>query len=303
MSPRVFIIILQFNNSRSTITCLESVKELNYPNYQVLIVDNGSSTEHLNNIRFFLESRMKLNNFKLIASQGNLGYSGGNNLGVKHAIGHGADYVLILNNDTVVGKDLLTKLVKVCEADKNIGLAGPVIKESGPGRAGEYIYGGRIRWLKPELEHIKNSDYIAPGLNKYIIGACMFIRKKIIEKIGFFDERYFLYFEDADYSQKAKRVGYKLELVPNITIEHSAQVSTSQLGTPLLLRYHYRNAHLFNLKNAPFIVKILLPFWSLVIIIKQLIKLLLMPDRRTAAKAILTGVFDFYRGRFGKINV
>ncbi len=129
----------------------------------------------------------------------------------------------------------------------------------------------------------------------------MFVNKKVFEKIGMFDERYFLYFEDADFCVRARRAGFKLTVASDAIVRHNPSSSTSKLGAALLLRYHYRNAHLFNMKNAPFKIKVLLPFWSIWIIIKQAIKILLMKNIM-ASKAILNGVLDFYRSRFGKIS-
>lgn len=129
----------------------------------------------------------------------------------------------------------------------------------------------------------------------------MLIKREVLEKIGLFDERYFLYFEDADYCLRAQKAGYKLKIVPEELIHHKQSSSTSSLGAPILLHYHYRNAHLFNCKNGPFWVKFSLPFWSFFIIIKQLTKIILRHNVEIS-KAILAGVLDFYKGRFGKIN-
>ncbi|MDO8669613.1 MAG: glycosyltransferase family 2 protein, partial [Candidatus Buchananbacteria bacterium] len=245
-------------------------------------------------IRFFLKNLSpKTYHLKPITS--NLGYSGGNNIGIKDALEQGADYVFILNPDTIIEKNALTKLIETAESNPKIGIAGPVIDENG-----KIIYGGKIKWLKPELIHLETRNQKLET-NFYIPGAAMLIKRKVIEKIGLLDERYFLYFEDADYCERAKRAGYKLAIAPEALIHHKPSSSTSTLGAPLLLRYHYRNAHLFNWKNGPFWVKIVLPFWSIFIIIKQLAKIFL-GNNREISKAILAGVLDFYRNHFGKIN-
>ena len=129
----------------------------------------------------------------------------------------------------------------------------------------------------------------------------MFIRKQVIEHIGAFDERYFLYFEDADFSVRAVKAGFDLKIVDTTEIQHASQATTSQLGSALLLRYHFRNTHLFNWKNGPWYIKLALPFWSLFVIIKQVGKIVLLPNKREVSLAILAGVSDFYHGRFGQI--
>lgn len=300
--PKVSTIILQFNNSRDTLRCLESVKEQDYSDFDVTIVDNASSIEHVNAIRFFIENEQNPNqtvDYRLLAIDSNLGYAGGNNVGIKQVLKHGAQYVLILNPDVALEKDTLSKLIMVAESDHKISILGPAIDE-GDGRV---VYGGHVQWYRPELQHLyskPNTYNLAPGT--YIVGACMLISKSFLQLVGLFDERYFLYFEDADFCLRARKAGWKLAVVPEALVHHQPLSSTKKLGAPLLLRYHYRNAHLFVLKNERCLCKyILLPLWSMWIIIKQLVKILLGREAEIS-KAILAGVGDFYHGRFGQIS-
>lgn len=130
----------------------------------------------------------------------------------------------------------------------------------------------------------------------------MLISKSVLQLVGMFDERYFLYFEDADLCLRARKTGWKLAVVPEAVVRHQQSSSTKKLGAPVLLRYHFRNAHLFVLKNERCLCKyILLPLWSAWIIIKQLAKIII--DREPEiSRAILAGVGDFYRGRFGRVS-
>lgn len=293
-SRKISIIILQYNNSQDTIKCLESVKELNYPAFEIIVVDNNSQPEHFNNVRLFIESQpANTSRFTLHASHSNLGYAGGNNVGIRQALENGADYVLILNPDTTVEPGLLTKLVGAGEKDEKVGLAAPAIDE------GSHItYGGRVDWLKPELTHLVTYDVAS----EYLPGACLLIKRSVIEKIGLLDESYFLYFEDADYCMRARQAGFALKLVPEVLVRHRVSASAKQLGAPFLLRYHFRNALYFNWRHAPAGYKILLPFWSFFIMIKQLVKIAFLPNKRKISKAILAGVLDFHLDNFGKIN-
>lgn len=294
--PKVQIVVLQYNNSEDTIKCLQSLKDLSYQNCGVTVVDNGSQAVDHKKIKDFfslLDSR-----FYFLASDTNLGYAGGNNLGIKHALKGKTDYVLILNNDTEVRKDFLTKLVAAGETDRSVGIIAPAIDEGD-----RTVFGGQIRWLRPELPHtyLKSTTYnLKP--ETYLSGSCLLIKRGVIEKIGLLDERYFLYFEDADYCQRTQRTGYKLQVAADAVISHKVSSSASSLGPPLLLRYHFRNALLFNSKNGPVWVKILLPLWAFFIIVKQVIKIVSLPSRRVVSKSILNGVVDFWRGRFGKVN-
>jgi len=301
LSPSVFIIILQYNNSQDTLGCLESVKELDYPNYKVVVVDNASQEAEVNNIIQYINSQELVTyNLKLITNPVNLGYAGGNNVGIKYALENGADYVFILNNDTTVEKDTLKKLVIAAETDPKIGIVGPAIKEGE-----KTAYFGKISWFKTELKHVyKNgriSDFLGP--KEYVIGAAMLIKKEVLEKIKGFDEIYFLYFEDADLNIRAQLAGYKLKIVPEAVIHHKVSASTNKLGSPLILRYHMRNSLIFNSLNAPWTIKPFLIFWAGYVVLKNLVKMFIMPAKAQAADAIIEGVIDFYKNKFGKINV
>ncbi|MDO8558837.1 MAG: glycosyltransferase family 2 protein [bacterium] len=336
MPPRVFIIILQYNHSQDTIKCLDSVRKITYSNYQTVVVDNASESSERDSIINYVKSQ---GNITLLENEKNLGYAGGNNIGIKYALAHNADYVFILNNDTTVPPDMLEKLVSVAESDSKIGIVGPAIKE-GDGRTAYY---GKISWLKPELKHVYGKSAIhllensrgdsmgglkhrppetspdsdrrgsrvggmadfpnlALGSKEYIIGAGMLIKKGVLEKIDGFDEVYFLYFEDADLCLRAQLAGYKLKIAPETTIYHKVSASTSALGKPLILRYHMRNALIFNSLNAPWPVKFSLIFWSGYILLKNFLKVFLFPTKILAGEAIIDGVLDFYKSNYGKIN-
>lgn len=290
--PKVGIVILQYNNSADSIECLKSVIRSSYPALDIFLVDNGSEKTQLNIVSQYLD---ELNNERvsLIKNDRNLGFSGGNNLGIKKVLSYGADYVLILNNDATISQDLLEKLVIFAKTHKNIGIVGPAINEGGV-----LVYGGRVNWLKPELTH--NKEKLSTD-NFYISGACMLVSREVFENIGFFDEKFFLYFEDADFCVRARKNHFKLAIIDDAVINHRVSASTSRLGSPALLRYHYRNAHLFNIKNGPILVKIILPIWSIYIIIKQFLKILFVPSRRRISLEIMNGVFDFYLVKFGKL--
>jgi hypothetical protein len=295
---RSVIVVLQYNNSRDTIRCLESVKELNWQDFEVVVVDNASEIQHFNATRLFVESQERAGErrFKLIINEDNFGYAGGNNVGIKYALENGADYALILNPDTTVSKNLLKGLIRAAEKRKTVGIVGSAVRERN-----KVVYCGEIEWLKSELSHSQlYPRHRTLNANQYIPGSAMLVKKEVFEKTEGFDEKYFLYFEDADFCVRAQKAGFKLAVVPDVSVRHNPSSSTSALGSALLLRYHYRNALLFNAKNAPWRAKILLPFWSLFIIIKQAVKILLGINPQVS-RAILNGVIDFYKKRFGKI--
>ena len=128
----------------------------------------------------------------------------------------------------------------------------------------------------------------------------LIFHKDIFEKIGFLDEKYFLYFEDVDFSIQARKAGFDISIADNLNVHHHVSSSAKKLGSPLLMRYHYRNALYFNLKNGPWYIKLLVWPWSWLIVIKQLGKITIKQNVEQS-KAILAGVIDFYKNRMGQV--
>ncbi len=238
---KLSIIVLQYNHSDRTLACLESLRVFDA---DVIVVDNASEVEHLKNVEFWISSR-KLKNFKLLTSKENLGYSGGNNIGIKYALEHGAEKILLLNNDVVL-HELPKGEADIVGAEEGIVLGIP-----------------------------------------YVSGAVMIIKKHVFEKIGLLDERFFLYYEDVEFCQRARKAGFSISCVP-LKFDHAISATTSSLGAANLLYYHSRNGLL--LKK--------LPFWKFWTKLKQRIKILLGKDIEIS-KAILQGIEDYDKGQFG----
>ena len=232
--PKISIVILQYNHSTHTLACLESVARLTYPNFDVIVVDNGSETKHLKNVEFWIDIR-KNPNYKLLISNENLGYGGGNNLGIRYALDRGADYILILNNDTVIEPDFLNKIP---EGD----IVGPFVH--------------KIKWLFPQGFPNGNIN----DKNSYINGAAMLVRREVFEKIGLIDESYFLYFEDVDFCFRARKAGFTLSGFTAQLI-HNESATVSDMGMAKKLELNARNAHKFFKRYAPWYIRLLLPLW------------------------------------------
>jgi hypothetical protein len=299
MSPKVFIIILNWNNWSDTLECLKSFQNNDYPNYQVVIIDNGSDEK---------PTPPSDPQVKLIYNQENLGFAGGNNVGIRYALEKGADYVLLLNNDTIVSQDFLSKLVKVAESDKKFGLLGPKIYFADEPQK-IWFAGGEVNWLYNKgvmrgYDEIDKGQYDLPQIQEtgYITGCCLLIKKEAIEKIGLMPEDYFLYYEDTDWSLKAQRAGYDCIFVPAARIWHKCSKSSVE-GSPSYIYYHMRNGLILAQRYASWYIKPLVhldAFWR---IAKQIIKLIFFPRRRTWAKYILLGIKDFYLGRRGRFKI
>jgi len=309
--PKVFIIILNWNGWQDTMECLESLNNISYDNFEVLLIDNASKEKIT-----ILDSRFPRLKITQIFNDLNLGYAGGNNQGIKMALERGADYVLLLNNDTIVESDFLTQLIAAAENNKEAGIFGSKIYfyDSRLARLAEapakratsdkliWSAGGKItkNFTRGELigycqndegqhDQIKEADYIS--------GTCLLAKKEIVEKIGSISEDYFLYYEDADWCLRARWAGYRCLFVPKSIIYHKVSKSTGEFSFPYIY-YHSRNGLIFGsrfgLKPAIYII-------SLWIFFKQLIKLII-GYKKDWARPVMKGVLDFWRGKIGKLE-
>lgn len=282
----ISLIILNYFSDSKTIRLLESLKNQIQSNL-VILVDNGSENDEA---KRYLESNFR--SYKYLKPNINLGFSGGVNYGIKEAINSGSNWFVLINNDTNVPPTFITELSE--ELFKIEGIAGLPILED----AGKVVSWGEIRWLRHTLSH--QYEKVKPTEYSYANGGAMAIHKSVIDKIGLFDEKYFMYFEDADFSFRARKKNIPIYFLNISPISHEVSGSSKKVGSPLLLRIHYRNALYFNHKNGPLIIKMALHIWALFIIVKQGLKIL-MSIKKEESLAIIYGVLDFYKGRMGKV--
>ncbi len=296
--PKIFINLITFNENASTNECLESLEELNKKDFELFVnvVDNASSEK--------FESKKEYKNFKLnvLYSQKNLGFSGGQNLGIKYALENNADYIVILNNDVFVDKDLIIELLNQFK-DREVGAVSPKIyfakgyeyhkdrySEKELGNVFWYA-GGQIDWKNIFGKH-RGVDEVDKGQfdtreeTEVATGCCMMIKSNVLETVGLFNENFFLYYEDADLSMRVKDKGYKILYEPKAILWHKNAASTGS-GSPLQDYYITRNRLIFGFKYASIRVKLAL--------FKESLKIFL--SGRPWQK---TGVVDFYLKRFGK---
>ena len=210
--PKVFIVVLNYNGKAVIKKCLTSLFKLDYPNFEVVVVDNNSTDGSLE----IAKGCFSRANF--IKNAENLGYAAGNNIGVRFSLERMADYVLLLNNDTEVENDFLAKLVEVAESEEKIGIISPVILD---GRTKEvWFSGGEILWNKMSSRHKQNipaEDYYE---SEFITGCSMLVKASVFREIGLVDEDYFLYWEDADFSLRAKNNGFRNVVVSSSWVYH-----------------------------------------------------------------------------------
>jgi len=256
--PKVSIIVLNTNDLKDTLECLPSLKKMTYRNYDVIVVDNASTGDDVKILREEFGDYVHI-----IENDKNYGYTGGNNVGMKYCLDHSQpDYFLILNPDTVVDPDLLSRVTEFAEKDTSIGIVDPKV----------YYYqspnciqsaGGKINMWTGQTSSIgiKQADvgqYDKPREVDYIAGCCMLIKKGVISKIGLFDESYFCYWDETDYCTRARKAGYKVIYVPEASIRHKAPMKEKVWQKTLASRrascftqyYSARNSFKFMRKHA-----------------------------------------------------
>jgi hypothetical protein len=218
-SPKVSVIIVNWNNFKDTAECLESLRKVDYPNFEVMVVDNGSSGNDTNLLRQGFGDFIKL-----IVSDRNLGFAGACNLGIKDALTRGAEYIALLNNDTVVAPDFLEAMVNVARSDRKLGVAGgkiycyelPETIWFAGGilnyRTGSTPVRGSGETDKGQFEEIVEVDWIC--------GCYMFITRDVLQAAGMLDARFFFGWEDVDFCVRAARKGFKILFIPGSKIWH-----------------------------------------------------------------------------------
>jgi len=251
-SKKVFIIIVNYNGFKDTIECIESVVNLKYQRFQIIIIDNASQDDSVNQIKNWAKytgnldmiisnsnslSRIKSADEKiiLIHSLLNLGFAGGNNIGIQFAISReDGDFIWLLNNDTIVNELSLNHYIEYADSTpEKIGIIGCKIMEYYDRTIIQAAGGGKL--IKP-LGHSfllgrekDDGQFDKPVKIDYIHGASMFIPMGFIKDIGLMSEEYFLYFEELDWSERGKKRGWKTEYCYKSVIYHKGGAST---GTP-----------------------------------------------------------------------
>jgi len=218
--PEVSIIILNWNGLDDTVECLESLKKITYPNYEVVVVDNGSKGSDVQ----ILEGDFG-DYIHLIRNDKNYGYTGGNNMGIRYALSDpSADYFLVLNNDVTVAPDFLTEMVKLAESDKSVGIVGPkTYLYDFPDRLQLVWY--RVDMRKGRAFHVGSGEvdrgqYDCVSEVNYVQGSCFLVKRQVIQHIGFLDTSYFCYWDETDYCFRAREAGYKIIYAPKASIWH-----------------------------------------------------------------------------------
>ncbi|MEQ8336349.1 MAG: glycosyltransferase family 2 protein [Cyclobacteriaceae bacterium] len=242
--PLISIIALNYNQKEITCEFLRSLHVLKYPNFEVIVVDNDSK---LNPEKDFKKAYPEAN---IILSPKNLGFTGGNNLGIKNSKG---DYYFIVNNDTEVTPELLDKLIEPFYQDKKIAMVSPKIKFFHHPEIIQYAGFELINPLTGQngavgSREIDRGQHDIPGYTNYAHGAAMLVSKMAVEKVGVLPDQFFIYYEELDWSTQMIRAGFKIYYQAAATIFHKESITMGK-ESPIKAYYHTRNRILFMRRN------------------------------------------------------
>jgi Predicted glycosyltransferases len=249
--PLVFIIVLNWCGWKDTINCIKSLIDISYTNFHIVIVDNNSNDDSIFHIKsVFCE-------LKIIKTDVNMGFSGGCNVGIRRALENQADYIWLLNNDTTVDPQALSAMVTLAEKDGHIGAVGSSIYYMDTPEKIQAWGGGSVSFWTGRTRHL-----LSPATEKklhYLTASSILIRRSALEDIGFLDDKnFFMYWEDADFSFRLRKAGWKLAVADQSIVFHKEHASTGTKNS-LLDCYYNESAIRFYKRHAP------LPLWPIVI--------------------------------------
>lgn len=289
MDSKIAILILHWKNVEDTLECLRSVSKINYPNFEIILINNDAHV--------FPE----FPNITYICNETNLGFAEGNNRGIRYALDHGADYIFLLNNDTIVQDDILNQFMQAVKEFPQAGVLGAKIYYYDE-PATLWYAGGEVDLHSLRCYHegvgeadiFQKYDTIKP--TGYACGCALFIKAEAIREVGMMDPKFFLLWEEVDWCWRLAKAGYPSYFVPKAKVWHkvSASFEGGNQG-PQRKYYYYRNRLLFMRKNVPFLerMKFYIRFFT-----GEFLYLTKTREDLTS-RACLKGTKDYFLNRFG----
>lgn len=302
MSGKVGIVLLNWNGLNDTTECISSLLKSTWDNYAIYVIDNASR----GNEGDIIQSKFPM--VRVLKEKENLGFCKGNNVAVTEAIQSGVDYVMLLNNDTVVPSDLIEKLVLGYESVQNVGAVSPLILDY-PNISSKVQFSG-AKWnsrkacfslVDAGIDYNELRKKI-PYRSEFACGCCLLTKPSVIEKVGLLDERYFAYYDEADWCYRLAKKGYKSFVIPGAEVYH--RISRTNTISPVSAYLLNRNRLLWMSDHLPFSLKLK----SYPRVLKEFGWHLLNRTglKKSAnysvqeSKAIILGYKDFLFRRFGK---
>jgi GT2 family glycosyltransferase len=249
MHPKIAVVILNWNGKDDSLECLDSVHKIDYPYFEVIVVDNGSTDDSVQAFRQIYP------NLTLLETGANLGYAGGNNVGIRWALEHGFDSILLLNNDTIVDSGILKAFAEAEQRFPTAGVFGAKI----------YFYSDRNRlwhaggkWLPETMKftHVGMGEQDSPEYSQvqaydYVTGCALYATANVFREIGTLNEKFFLTYEETDWCYRARKQGYSCLFIPEAKLWHKISVSFGGSHSPIFNYFMTRNKLLWASKHLP----------------------------------------------------
>ncbi|MBE7414621.1 MAG: glycosyltransferase family 2 protein [Deltaproteobacteria bacterium] len=300
MAPKVSIVVLNWNGYRDTAECVQSLRDVVYPALEIIVVDNGSVDGSLNALK-----RRFPSGIRFIGTGKNLGFAGGCNAGIRQALENGADYVLLLNNDTVVAPDFVKEIVTAAEGEPRAGiLCSKVYFHDRPDvvwYSGAY-FNSLLGWGRHLGFNKKDSGGSGAMETGRPTGCAMMVTRELCERTGLFDEDYFCYAEDLDWGMRAKRAGFKVLYVPSSRVWHKVSASSGSVGVAASLYYSTRNTLRCVDLNRPLPLPLRQARYLSILAASFLSLLTMKTPAAPGAKMITKGFRDYLRGIKGELR-
>lgn len=295
--PYIISVILNTNRRDDTLECLETLMRSHYQNHSALVLDNHSTDGSVEAIR------AKFPEVEIFALQENLGYAGNNNVGIKLALEKGADWVFVLNEDTILDPDCLAHLARSGESDPSIGVIGPLVYHHSEPHVIQTAGGTIDRyWDTTHIAQDEEDTGQISGLRPadFISGCGIMVRRAAIDQVGVIDERFFYYKEETEWCLRIRKAGWKIFVEPQAKMWHKG-VTRNHQPKPHVTYYKTRNRFLMLSKHhAPLLVWVMV--WMQVI--RTLASWTIKPKwkhMRGHRDCMWRGIWDFLRRRWGKM--
>ena len=288
---KVGVVIVNYNGEKYQNDCIESLYKMTYTNIEIIVVDSGSND---NSIDLLRENYPRVH---ILEQKENVGVAVGNNIGIKYSIKLGTNYTLLLNNDVVVDKNLLEILVRESEGKK---VVVPKIYYYHPNNMIWYA-GGELVFRKGTGIHygfkkLEDDKYNEKRQITYAPTCCMLIPNYVFNRIGFIDEKVFMYFDDTDFCLRMYKAGIELWYIPEAKMWHKVSSSSGGEDSPIAVYYNTRNRFYFMKKHSEYIPHLVM----LYILISSIVQYIISPVRCKNDKYIKDAIIDYYRGNMGR---